>query len=122
MFGVDPALLNDDRLARTLDAIAPELERIVGTVGARAIGEFGIDVSRCHRDMTSMSLHGAHEDRDEAFARAKYGHPKDRRVDLKQIQAGLAATGDGGVPVFSRAPSAPARMANPPWTGTSTRT
>lgn len=102
VFGVDPALLNDDRLARTLDAIAPELERIVGTVGARAITEFGIDASRCHWDMTSMSLHGAFKDQNEEFAQVKYGHPKDRRVDLKQVQAGLAVTGDGGIPVLSR--------------------
>jgi transposase len=30
------------------------------------------------------------------------GHPKDRRPDLKQIQAGLAVSGDGGIPVFHR--------------------
>jgi hypothetical protein len=57
--GIEPALLNDDRLARALDAIAPHLEHIAGTVGARAIGEFGIDVARMHWDMTSMSVHGA---------------------------------------------------------------
>jgi transposase len=34
--------------------------------------------------------------------RIRYGHPKDRRVDLKQVQAGLAATRDGGIPVFHR--------------------
>ncbi|MGW3626517.1 hypothetical protein [Streptomyces sp. NPDC000880] len=33
---------------RALDAIAPRLETMAGTVGARAIGEFGIDVSRLH--------------------------------------------------------------------------
>ena len=102
VFGINPDLLNDDRLARTLDAIAPQLEAIVGSVGTQAIGEFGIDVARCHWDMTSMSLHGAFEDQDEAFPQVKYGHPKDRRVDLKQIQAGLAVTGDGGIPVFHR--------------------
>jgi hypothetical protein len=31
------------------------------------------------------------------------GHPKDRRPDLKQIQTGLAVSGDGGIPVFHRA-------------------
>jgi hypothetical protein len=58
VFGIEPALLTDDRLARALDAIAPHLEHIAGTVGARAIGEFGIDVARMHWDMTSMSVHG----------------------------------------------------------------
>ncbi|MCO1577895.1 IS1634 family transposase [Crossiella sp. SN42] len=71
VFGINPALLNDDRIGRALDAIAPELDHIVGSVGAQAISMFG--------------------------------HPKDRRLDLKQIQAGLAVTGDGGVPVFHRA-------------------
>lgn len=101
--GIDPGLLNDDRIGRALDAIAPELDRIVGSVGARAIAVFGIDVSRLHWDMTSISLYGAYEQADPGFATPKFGHPKDRRPDLKQIQAGLAVTGDGGVPVFHRA-------------------
>ncbi|WP_344641011.1 IS1634 family transposase [Kitasatospora cystarginea] len=104
VFGVEPGLLNDDRLARALDAIAPQLEQIAGTVGARAIAEFGIDVGRMHWDMTSMSVQGAYPDQDQdcAFPLIGYGHPKDRRVDLKQIQAGLAVTGDGGIPVHAR--------------------
>src|SRR5436190_17608515 len=53
--------------------------------------------------MTSISLYGAYEHNDDEFAAPKFGHPKDRRPDLKQVQAGLAVTGDGGVPVFHRA-------------------
>lgn len=52
VFGVDPELLNDDRLARALDAIAPRLDEITGSVGAQAIAEFGIDVGQLHWDMT----------------------------------------------------------------------
>ncbi|MFE3496667.1 DUF4277 domain-containing protein [Streptomyces sp. NPDC059175] len=104
VFGIEPALLNDDRLARALDAVAPHLEKIAGTVGARAIAEFGIDVSRLHWDMTSMSVHGAYPvgDQDEQYPVIGYGHPKDRRVDLKQVQAGLAVSADGGIPVHAR--------------------
>ncbi|MFJ9847068.1 DUF4277 domain-containing protein [Kitasatospora sp. NPDC101155] len=102
VFGIEPDLLGDDRLARALDAIAPPLEELVGTVGAQAIAEFGIDVSRIYWDMTSISLFGAYEAQNEAFPQVKYGHPKDRRVDLKQIQAGLAVSGDGGIPLFHR--------------------
>ncbi|MFJ4685786.1 hypothetical protein [Streptomyces sp. NPDC088789] len=54
VLGIEAGLLNDDRVARALDAIAPKLEQLAGTVGARAISEFGIDVSRLHWDMTSM--------------------------------------------------------------------
>jgi transposase len=103
VFGIEADLLNDDRIARALDAIAPQLDGIVGSVGASAIAEFGIDVSRLHWDMTSISLHGAYEDPEDGFPQVKYGHPKDRRTDLKQIQAGIAISGDGGIPVFHRA-------------------
>ncbi|CAM5469736.1 hypothetical protein SAVIM40S_07182 [Streptomyces avidinii] len=105
VFGITPDLLNDDRLARALDAIAPRLEVIAGTVGARAITEFGIDVSRLHWDMTSMSVHGAFPagGQDERYPLIGCnGHPKDRRLDLKQVQAGIAVSADGGIPVHSR--------------------
>lgn len=100
VFGVAPSLLNDDRIGRALDAIAPHLEGIVGSIGAQAISAFGLDVSRLHWDMTSISLRGAYDTPDEDFAQPSYGHPKDRRPDLKQIQTGLAVTGDGGVPIL----------------------
>ncbi len=103
VFGIDPALLNDDRIGRALDAIAPELDHIVGSVGAQAISVFGLDTSRLHWDMTSISLYGAYDQIDEDHPAPKFGHPKDRRPDLKQIQAGLAVTSDGGIPVFHRA-------------------
>ena len=103
VLGISAEALNDDRLGRALDAIAPQLDAIVGSVGARAIAAFGIDVSRLHWDMTSISLFGDYDTVDEAHARPRYGKPKDRRPDLKQIQTGLAVTGDGGVPVLHRA-------------------
>lgn len=103
VFGIPASALNDDRIARALDAIAPELDHIVGSVGAQAIAAFGVDVSRLHWDMTSISLYGAYAETDAEHPAPRFGHPKDRRPDLKQIQAGLAVTGDGAVPVFHRA-------------------
>lgn len=103
VFGIEPDLLNDDRIARALDAIAPRLEEITGSIGAQAIAEFGIDTAQIHWDMTSISMFGAYPDQEEQYAQVRYGHPKDRRVDLKQVQAGLAVTRDGGIPVFHRA-------------------
>lgn len=54
--------------------------------------------------MTSISLYGAYpaDGQDEEYPRIKHGHPKERRYDLKQIQTGLAVTGDGGIPLPSR--------------------
>jgi transposase len=56
-----------------------------------------------HWDMTSMSLYGAYPELDEGYPAPRFGHPKDRRPDLKQVQTGIAVSGDGGVPVFARA-------------------
>lgn len=103
VFGVRAEQLNDDRVGRALDAIAPQVDSIAGSVGAAAIEVFGIDVSRMHWDMTSISLHGEYEQPDEDYAAPKFGHPKDRRPDLKQVQTGIAVTGDGGIPLFHRA-------------------
>ncbi|MFG1620251.1 IS1634 family transposase [Nonomuraea wenchangensis] len=103
VFGVEPGLLNDDRIGRALDAIAPHLDQLAGSVGLAAIEAFGLDVTRLHWDMTSISLHGDYDDAEPGFARPRFGHPKDRRPDLKQVQAGIAVSSDGGIPVFHRA-------------------
>jgi hypothetical protein len=103
VFGVGAGQLNDDRVGRALDAIAPQLDSVVGSVGARAIEVFGIDVSRIHWDMTSFSVYGEYEQVDQEYAVPKFGHPKDRRPDLKQVQAGIAVAADGAVPLFGRA-------------------
>lgn len=75
-FGVEPALLNDDRIGRALDAIAPHLDQIAGSVGAAAIEAFGIDVTRNHLDLTSMSMHGDYSEETEGFPAVRFGYPK----------------------------------------------
>lgn len=102
VFGADPEVLNDDRIGRALDALAPVLDQVIGSVGLSAITAFGIDVSRLHWDMTSISLFGNYPDVDEKFAAPRFGHPKDRRPDLKQIQAGLGVTSDGAIPIVAK--------------------
>ena len=103
VFGLAPEVLNDDRIGRALDAVAPKLAGIVGSIGATAIAEFGIDVARIHWDMTSISLFGAYKTPDSDYIEPRFGHPKDRRPDLLQVQTGLAVTADGGIPVWHRA-------------------
>ena len=63
VYGIDADLLNDDRLGRALDAIAARVDHIVGSIGAKAIEVFGIDVTRLHWDMTVR--HEARCDRAE---------------------------------------------------------
>ncbi len=103
VYSIDPDALNDDRLGRALDALASQADQVVGSIGATAIDAFGIDVTRCHWDMTSISLYGAYDRVDDEHPAPAYGHPKDRRTDLKQIQAGIAVAADGAIPVFHHA-------------------
>jgi transposase len=100
VLGLDAGVLNDDRIARALDALASVLEEVTGSIGAAAIAAYGVDVSQLHWDMTSVSLYGDYPACDEDFPQPRFGHPKDRRPDLKQIQAGIATAADGSVPVF----------------------
>jgi transposase len=100
VLGLDAGVLNDDRIARALDALAPVLEEVTGSIGAAAIAAYGVDVSQLHWDMTSVSLYGDYPACDQDFPQPRFGHPKDRRPDLKQIQAGIATAADGSVPVF----------------------
>lgn len=102
VFGVSAPALNDDRAGAALDALAEQLDAVTGAVGLGAISEFGLDMSQVHWDMTSMSLYGHYDQAEEGFATPKYGHPKDRRPDLKQVQTGLGVSADGAVPVLSR--------------------
>jgi len=51
-------VLNDDHIGRALDAVAPELAGIGGSIGAKAITGLGVDVGRVdvgriHWDMTT---------------------------------------------------------------------
>jgi transposase len=57
----------------------------------------------CTGDLTSVSLHDAYPELDEQYPAPRWGHPKDRRPDLKQIQTGLAVSGAGGIPVSRHA-------------------
>jgi transposase len=103
VFDVSADTLNDDRIARALDALAEQADEVVGSIAATAVAVFGLDLSQVHWDMTSISLYGAYPDVDADYATPRYGHPKDRRPDLKQIQTGLGVLGDGGIPLVAKA-------------------
>ncbi len=79
VFDLAPNVLGDDRIGRALDAVAPELAGIVGSIGARAIAEFGIDVARIHWDMTSISLYGAYRSAEADYIEPRFGY-RTRRI------------------------------------------
>jgi len=92
--------INDDRLVRSLDALASERGRnIFFRLALRVIKDFEVRVPRVHFDTTTVTLFGQYET-SRAEPRITHGHNKDHRPDLKQLLFGLNVTSDGAVPLL----------------------
>jgi transposase len=89
-------LLNDDRLGRALEALAPVAEEVRGAVTLAAIDRFGVDAARLHLDLTTLRVAGAYE--GSALVRKGWG--PDRRV-ARQVRM-LQATNPQGIPLYVR--------------------
>src|SRR5713101_1393139 len=100
VFGVNPDCLNDDRLGRCLDALAPQIDAIQGTMIVAAVREFDLDLSQLHWDLTSVVLQGEYppEEQHPDYARPAYGFGGE--ANCKQLRIGELVTNDGGVPVW----------------------
>ncbi len=91
--------LNDDRIARALDALAsPKGKSLFFHLAIHIIKQFELDTRRIHHDTTTVTFHGRYEGSVEE-PRITHGHSKDHRPDLKQLVFGLNVTADGAVPV-----------------------
>lgn len=93
--GIDPARLNDDRVGRTLDALALKERDCQSAVSLRVIQQFALDTADAHYDTTTAWLEGDYDD-SELAAR---GHSKDGDRRRKQVVIGTVATADGEVPL-----------------------
>lgn len=101
-FGFTPdqkQALNDDRIARMLDALVSERGRgLWFRLALRIIKQFRIATGRLHQDTTTVSFHGEYRG-SAASPRITHGHSKDHRPDLKQFVFGLTVSCDGAVPI-----------------------
>ena len=112
LLSVPAMLLNDDRLGRALEAIAPIAEELRGQLMVDALSKLPgpVDVSRLHLDLSAVRLSGAYE----SSALVKKGWAPDRTV-ARQVKT-LQASTRSGVTVYFRphegsAAEAPAFMA-----------
>ena len=91
--------LNDDRIARMLDALMSERARGLWLrLALRMIKQFKIETTRVHHDTTTVTFHGHYAD-SVADPKITHGHNKDHRPDLKQFVFGLSVSADGAVPL-----------------------
>jgi hypothetical protein len=103
LFAVDPGHLNDDRLGRCLDALAPHIDRIQGEVAVAAVREFDLDLSSLHWDLTSVVLQGEYPPQEQDPAYPTPAHGFGGEPGCKQLRVGELVTGDGGVPLWHHA-------------------
>ena len=99
------ALLNDDRLGRTLDRLfVLDRRTLLTRFVVRVVEVFGLELARLHNDSTSITFSGVYRPsppRRDGRRRLAivHGHNKDHRPDLKQLVWTLTVCADGAVPV-----------------------
>jgi len=98
-------LVNDDRLGRALDRLfAADPRTLTTRFVVHMVNAFGIDLSRCHQDTTTVTFSGVYagsgaRSDGRRQLRITHGHNKDHRPDLKQLVWSLTVSADGAVPV-----------------------
>jgi len=95
LLGIRADQCNDDRLARSLDALAPHLDALWQALIVGAITTFRLDLSRLGYDITSISFCGDYAEADLVT----YGYSRDHRPDRQQIELATTSTTVGGVPL-----------------------
>jgi hypothetical protein len=98
LWGLEAPQCNDDRLARTLDALHPHLAALWQDLVVAAVRAFGLDLSRLAYDRTSVAFCGAYEGADLV----RFGYSRDHRPDRKQVELATTVTVEGGVPLDYR--------------------
>jgi hypothetical protein len=104
VFGLDAEHLNEDRLARCLDALVPQIDPIQGDVALAAVREFDLALSPLHGDLTSVVLMGEYppDEQDPNAPQPAYGVGGEPTG--KPLPVGEWVTGEGAFP-FGIAPT-----------------
>jgi transposase len=93
--GVPASKFNDDRLARTLDDIAPHCRDIWIAVVSEAIQRYDIDLSMIFYDLAGFIAHGDYAESDYVNFGFAHNTPSDKR----KFKVGLNVSSDGDIPV-----------------------
>ena len=99
--GLEASHFNDDCLGKTLDALHTYgVSRLFFRLSYHAHQHYDIGVLSKHLDGTSLSVHGAGTDSDDAVVKVVKGYNKQGRKGLAQVVLQLVSNGNGGVPLF----------------------
>lgn len=91
--GIPAEKFNDDRLGRTLEAIAPHAEAIWRDVVDAALLRFDLDLRLVFYDPTAFVVHGEYK----GSQLADFGFAHNTPMNKRKVKAGLDVAGDGNV-------------------------
>jgi transposase len=92
--GIDANQVNDDRLARALDAYFPHIADIEADVAINAMAKYGLEPEVVHMDTTSLYFEGEYEESDML----RLGYSRDQKPDKKQVNLCLNVSAKEGIP------------------------
>jgi transposase len=90
---IPAAKFNDDRLARTLDAIQPHCSDIWQEVVHRALVQTEVDLSFIYYDLTAFVVHGTYSDSQHV----DFGFANNTPMNKRKFKVGLNVAADGNV-------------------------
>ena len=98
--GIASGKLNDDRLGRTLDALAEQLAEVLNVIARRAVERFGISIAELHWDLTHLAFTGSFDKQEEGYPQVRKGRTPEQTV-VRQVRTGLLVSEDGAVPLLA---------------------
>ena len=102
LYGIAAEELNDDRLGRTLDALAPHIMGVKGAIAREISRRFQLGIEHIHWDLTSFHFTGAYDNQTEESIKISYtkSRPSDSAFKAVKIGLNVANDGKGPVPIF----------------------
>jgi transposase len=94
ILAVPAAKFNDDRLARTLDALQPHCQAIWEEVAHRALVQAKVDLSVIFYDLTAYITHGTYTDSEYV----DFGFANNTPMNKRKFKNGLDVSADGNMP------------------------
>ncbi|HHW39664.1 MAG TPA: IS1634 family transposase [Syntrophomonadaceae bacterium] len=98
LYGISPDKLNDDRVGRALDAVAPCIDDIEEAIVLAVLSHFKIDPDQILWDTTSFYFEGDYDKSDLI----RLGYSRDQKKDKKQAVVELNVTAREGIPLAHR--------------------
>jgi len=97
--GIEADEVNDDRLARALDAVFQHIEDIEADVALTAMTKYKVEPELVHFDTTSLYFEGDYEESNII----RLGYSRDQKPDKKQVNLALDVSAEEGIPLLHSA-------------------